>query len=226
VALLPHMLPSAEVFSRRMSALGLSNGDSIVVYDGSGANLSAARVWWMFRVFGHPDVAVLDGGLGRWKQLGFPLESGEQQLPPGEFTARPDPGGVRSLNDVKRMLGGPVQFVDARSRPRFEGREAEPRTGVRSGHLPGSRSVPYTELVDSEGRLLPAGDLRALFSRAGIDPSRAVVALCGSGTSACAIALALDQLGARDVAVYDGSWTEWGGAADLPIATGPAERLP
>ncbi len=224
---LPHMLPTAAEFGRRMSALGLSSTDHIVVYDGSGANLSAARAWWMFRVFGHPQVAVLDGGLGLWRQLGFPLESGEQLLPPGDFTAQLDRGGVRSRDEVRKLLaGGGAQFADARSRARFEGREAEPRAGIRSGHLPGSRNVPYTELVDEEGKLLPRAALDALFRREGIDPAHPVVTLCGSGTSACAIALALDQLGAGDVAVYDGSWTEWGGAADLPIATGPAERLP
>lgn len=220
---LPHMLPPAAEFAARMSALGLDDRHTIVVYDGSGVNLSAARVWWTFRVFGHRAAAVLDGGLGKWKAEGRPLEPGAPHPAPGRFSARLDPSRVRDLAAIRANLGsGPEQVVDTRSAERFEGRQPEPRPGVRSGHIPGSLNLPFTDLVAADGTFLPPERLRARMEAAGVDPRRPVVAACGSGTSACSLVLALELLGHDRVAVYDGSWTEWGGRSDTPVEVGPA----
>jgi thiosulfate/3-mercaptopyruvate sulfurtransferase len=220
---LPHMLPSAEAFAERMSALGLSDDDDLVVYDGSGANLSAGRVWWMFRAFGHDRVAVLDGGMGKWGREGRPVEAGEVRPSRGRFSARLDPHRVRDLEAVRRNLDARrEQVVDLRPAGRFAGTEPEPRPGLRGGHIPGSRSLPYDRLVAADGTLLPLPELRARLAEAGVDPRAPVVATCGSGTSAGALLLALDVLGYRDTALYDGAWTEWGGREDTPAETGRA----
>jgi thiosulfate/3-mercaptopyruvate sulfurtransferase len=220
---LPHMLPSPEKFSSRMRKLGLGDGNRIVVYDGSGINLSAARVWWMFRVFGHRDVAVLDGGFRKWLAEGRPVED----LPPRprerHFTARLDRTLVRDIEQVRGNIATRrEQMVDARSSGRFDATEPEPRPGIRGGHIPGAKNLPFNELVGPDGTLLPARELRERIQHAGIDLSRPVVASCGSGVSAGAIALSLHLLGHREVAVYDGSWVEWGGRTDTPIETGAA----
>ncbi len=218
---LPHMLPSPEKFAARVRRLGLGDGNRIVVYDGAGL-FSAARVWWMFRVFGHDDVAVLDGGLPKWLAEGRPVES----LPPmpreRHFTARLNTLMVRDLDQVRRNLdSGREQVLDARSAGRFAGTAPEPRADLRSGHIPGSLSLPYDRLIDPErGTLLPADELRARFEAAGVDLSRPVITTCGSGVTACILALGLHLLGHRDVAVYDGSWAEWGGRDDTPVDTG------
>ena len=225
-ATLPHMLPAPDDFAARMSRLGLDDGNIVVVYDGSGVNLSAPRVWWMFRTFGHRATAVLDGGLGKWKAEGRPLERGAIQPRPGRFTARLDSSRVRHLADIVADLGlRSEQVVDMRSAERFEGTQAEPRVGVRSGHIPGSLSVPFTELVAPDGTVLPPQVLRERLEAAGLDLRLPIVATCGSGTSACSLVLGLELLGHESVTVYDGSWTEWGGRRDTPLELGPA-RIP
>jgi thiosulfate/3-mercaptopyruvate sulfurtransferase len=220
---LPHMLPSAAAFAARMTILGLHDSDDLVVYDGSGANLSAARVWWTFRIFGHRRVATLDGGMGKWRRESRPIEPGIVRLPAGRFTARLDRKAVRDLAAIRANLEHRrEQVVDLRSEGRFAGSEPEPRPGIRPGHVPGSKNLPFTQLVSSDGTILPDHQLRGRLEAAGIDLSQPIVATCGSGTSACALVLSLELLGYRNAAVYDGAWTEWGGRADTPVATGPS----
>jgi thiosulfate/3-mercaptopyruvate sulfurtransferase len=220
---LPHMVPSAGLFAAKMSALGIGDGDRVVVYDGAGLS-SAGRVWWMLRLFGHPEVAILNGGLPKWRAERRPLTREVPGLPPANFTARFEPA---LLCDKAALLAnlatGAVQVVDARAAERFAGSVPEPRPGLRSGHIPGSRNLPYERLTDPATRQLRSGDeLRALFAGAGIDLARPVVTSCGSGVTACALAFALHLLGREGAAVYDGSWSEWGGPGDTPVAIGPA----
>ena len=215
---LPHMLPDATTFGEAVGALGIGDGDRIVVYGGKYLSASA-RVWWTFHVFGHERVAVLDGGFPRWREEGRPVESGEARPAAGRFTARFRPELVASLDDVRRNLETHrMQVLDARSAGRFAGTEPEPRPGLRGGHIPGSLSLPYDRLFRREdATLLPAADLRRLFEDARVEPGRPVVTTCGSGVTACVLALGLQLVGRHDVAVYDGSWTEWGGRADVPV---------
>jgi thiosulfate/3-mercaptopyruvate sulfurtransferase len=212
------MLPSPAAFAEDMGTLGLNDSDILVIYDGSGANLSAARVWWTFRVFGHEQVTVLDGGMGKWRAEQRPIEQGTVTLPPGNFTARLNRGAVRDLAAVRsNIVTKSEQLVDVRSRGRFKGVEPEPRAGLRGGHVPGSINLPFTELVRADGTLLPAEALRRRLADAGVDLDRPVVATCGSGTSACALVLGLHSIGHTQTAVYDGAWSEWGARADTPV---------
>ncbi len=221
---LPHMLPSAAKFASRVKAMGIGDGMKIVVYDSEGL-YSAARVWWMFRVMGHDDVAVLNGGLKKWKAEGRALEDGKPTpRGPRHFTARFHADLVRNVDEVKALIGNPtVQIVDARAAARFEGSVAEPRPGLRAGHIPSSRSVPFTTLLNPDGTLKAPAALQKVFADAKIDIDKPVVASCGSGVTAGVVAFALAMLGRTDAAVYDGSWVEWGARNDLPIETGPAK---
>jgi thiosulfate/3-mercaptopyruvate sulfurtransferase len=219
---LPHMLPSPEKFSARMRKLGLGDGNKVIVYDTT-PMMGAARVWWMFRVMGHKDVAVLDGGLPKWMAEDRPVT--DDPTPPRErhFTARLDNTLVRSLDDVKVLLDSKrEQIIDARAANRFRGEAPEPRPGLRAGHMPGAYNLPYNELIDPKtGTMLPADKLVERIAASGIDSAKKVTASCGSGVSACVVALGLYLTGAPEAAIYDGSWTEWGGRADTPIVTGP-----
>jgi len=218
---LPHMLPSPEKFSSRVRKLGLGDGVRIVIYDGMGL-FSAARVWWMFRYFGHDDVAVLDGGLPKWRAEGRPLESLDPMPRDRHFTARVNGLLLRDFDQVKANVGSSrEQVLDARSAGRFTGAEPEPRAGLKSGRIPGSLNLPFNELVDANtGTMKPADALRQAYEAAGIDFNRPVITSCGSGVTASALTLGLYLLGHRDVSVYDGSWSEWGGREDAPIETG------
>ena len=219
---LPHMLPSPEKFSQRMRRLGIGDGHKVVIYDSTGLN-SAARPWWMLRVFGHRDVAILDGGLPKWQAEGRPLTDEPPAPRERHFTARLNTLLVRDKGQLLENLETRrEQVLDARSRGRFAGTAKEPREGLRSGHIPGSLNLPYDELVDPKTRtVLPAEELARRFAGAGLERGKPVVTSCGSGVTACALAFGLHLLGWPDAAVYDGSWSEWGLPGDTPVATGP-----
>ena len=220
---LPHMLPSPEKFSSIVRKLGIGDGKKVIAYDAAGL-FSAARAWWMFKVFGHEDVAVLDGGLPKWMAEGRPLEDGPALKPQERhFTARYRRMMVRDQSDVAAALkSGAAQIADARSGTRFRGEEVEPRPGVRAGHMPGARNLHYASLLNPDGTLKSPSEIEAAFRAAGVDLSRPVIPSCGSGITAAILSLGLTLAGVRDHALYDGSWTEWGGNPDAPIATGPA----
>ncbi|HUZ74784.1 MAG TPA: 3-mercaptopyruvate sulfurtransferase [Stellaceae bacterium] len=220
---LPHMLPTPDAFARAAGALGLGDGQRIVVYDLAGLG-AAPRVWWMLRIFGHADVAVLDGGLPKWLAEGRPVTQDVPHPPVRRFTARFDPRLVRSKDELVANLASRREVVvDARSGGRFAGTAAEPRPGLRAGHIPGSVNLPSNELADAKTKtVLGADALAARLAAAGLSPDRPVVASCGSGVSACVIAFGMHLVGWPAVAIYDGSWSEWGLPGDTPIATGPA----
>jgi thiosulfate/3-mercaptopyruvate sulfurtransferase len=214
---LPHMLPTPEVFARAVGALGIGDGDRVIVYD-TRSVVSAARVWWTFRVFGHDAVAVLDGGFPKWRAEGRPIETGAVEPAPGRFTRRFRTELVRDAGQMKtNITARGEQVLDARSRGRFAGTEPEPRSGLRGGHIPGSLNLPYDELYERDGTLRPVAALRDALTKSGVDLSKPVVTTCGSGITASVLALALHQVGRPDVAVYDGSWTEWASRRDTPI---------
>jgi thiosulfate/3-mercaptopyruvate sulfurtransferase len=220
---LPHMIPSAESFAEKMAALGIGDGDRVVVYDGAGLS-SAGRAWWMLRLFGHPAVAILDGGLAKWRAENRPLSTAVPRPPPRHFTARFEAALVRDKAAlVANLATRREQVVDARAASRFEGSAPEPRPGLRGGHIPGGRNLPYERLTDPETRQMRGAEaLAALFGEAGVALDRPIVASCGSGVTACALAFALHLIGHPGAAVYDGSWSEWGLPGDTPVATGPA----
>lgn len=219
----PHMLPSEPVFTDCVHSLGIDANSRVVVYDGKGL-FSAARAWWMFRVFGHGRVQILEGGLPGWIAAGYDTEQGEPTMaPPGEgFVAAYQSAWVTDADGVKAALSsGSHIVVDARSASRFAGEEPEPRPGVRPGHIPGSKNVHYAQiLMDDPASLKPLAELEAVFNGVGAGHDERVMTTCGSGISACLLALALHELGRSPVAVYDGSWAEWGARADCPVERG------
>jgi len=220
---LPHMYPDAEQFARDVAALGISTGDTVVAYD-SGGWVAAPRAWWMFLSFGYSNVRVLNGGLKKWLREGRPTHSGRVTAKPGKFQAKFDSSYLRSRQQlVDNLTTHAEQVVDARPYQRFEGTVAEPRAGLRGGHIPGSRSVPYAGLFEAEtGAMKPLEELRRIFGDAGVELTKPIVTTCGSGVSALVLTLALYRLGVRGSALYDGSWSEWGLPDGPPVATGPA----
>jgi thiosulfate/3-mercaptopyruvate sulfurtransferase len=221
-ASLPHMLPTAEQFDEAMQDLGVGAGMQVVVYDSVGL-FSAARAWWMFRYFGHDEVAVLDGGLPAWIGAGYSVESGRGKVvpPPHPFKSHVHPHWVVDADDLLQNIDSKEHLVlDARANPRFKGEAAEPRPGMRAGHIPGSANVPFSDLLDSEtGRFKSVDEVRSRFADAGVDHLPVVVS-CGSGVTACVLALGLEIAGLPEPKLYDGSWSEWGSRDDLPIETG------
>jgi thiosulfate/3-mercaptopyruvate sulfurtransferase len=217
---LPHMMPTPEFFAAKVSALGIGNEQRVVVYDVYGMQ-SAARTWWMFRVFGHDNVSVLDGGLPKWEAEGRPITAETKLRTVTNFAAGFRPELVRGIDDVRAVVeAGGAQIVDARAIGRFTAIEPEPRPGMRSGHMPGAINLPYTELLDPAFREFK--DTATILDRvhaANIDLSQPVITSCGSGVTACAVSLALFLAGKEDAAVYDGSWSEWGGRQDTPIVS-------
>jgi thiosulfate/3-mercaptopyruvate sulfurtransferase len=204
---LPHMLPTPEAFSRSMSALGLSDNSTIIVYEQEGV-FSAPRAWWMLRTLGAQHVYLLDGGLRAWTEAGLPTESGPVHRAPTTFHATLNQGAVKNLSQLKDKITNHQQILDARSAARFNGTAPEPRPGLSSGHMPGATNVPFTELVE-DGRLKPAEKIRALFLAKDIDLQQPITTTCGSGVTAAVIALGLEIVGAQNVSLYDGSWAEY-----------------
>ncbi|CAH5749640.1 3-mercaptopyruvate sulfurtransferase [Klebsiella oxytoca] len=213
---LPHMMPRAEAFAVAMRELGVSSDKHLVVYD-EGNLFSAPRAWWMLRTFGVEKVSIVAGGLEGWRRDGLPLEQGLPELPEGDFDGRVDPLAIKRLTDVLLVSHeGSAQIVDARPAGRFNGQVAEPRPGLRCGHIPGALNVPWTELVIN-GELKTTDELNEIFARQGVDFERPIIASCGSGVTAAVVVLALTTLGVNGVSLYDGSWSEWGARTDLPI---------
>ena len=219
---LPHMIPSAEVFSSKVRKLGLGDGNRIICYDHNGGGSAAARVWWMFRLFGHDDVAVMDGGLPKWLAEGRPVTDDIPTPQERHFTARENHMMVRSIEQILSNIDSKREdVIDVRAAGRFAGTAPEPRAGMRSGHMPGAFNLPYGDLMDPEKNFVmrSAEEIKALADKAGIDMKRPLVTSCGSGGTACYAALAFYLIGKEDVAIYDGSWSEWGGRQDTPIVT-------
>lgn len=216
---LPHMLPTAEDFAHKVGLLGISNSDRVIVYDRHYGGSAAARVWWMFRVFGHDNVALLDGGFGKWTKEKRPAEMTPVRPAPASFTANVQPGLVATLADVQRLAQSGAQLVDARGPGKFDGTQADVFAFKRQGHIPGAINLPWADLVDPDtGVLLSPDALTARVTAAGINLGKTIVTTCASGITSCMLALALYQLGAPTTAVYDGSWAEWSQLDDTAVA--------
>lgn len=220
---LPHMMPSPEVFADKVGKLGIANDHHVIAYDANGGGMAAMRAWWMFRVFGHARVSVLNGGLVKWLAEDRPCEGGAADITGAAYTpAGFNAGLVRSIDQIRANIeSASDQVIDVRAKGRFDGTEPEPRPGMRSGHIPGSLNLPFGQLMDKDAHMAMRGaeELATIIDAAGIDRARPIAASCGSGVTACVLAFALALIGKDDAAVYDGSWTEWGGRADTPIET-------
>jgi len=219
---LPHMVPPVEKFMSRLRAMGVGDGHQVVVYDAKGL-FSAARVWWLFRLMGQDNIAVLDGGLPKWQAEGRPIEDLPPLVRDRHMTVRRQNHMVKDVTQISAAAKlGDHEILDARSAARFRGDAPEPREGLRAGHIPGSRNVPYTELLNDDRTMKDPERLREILAAAGVDLAKPVITSCGSGVTAAVINLALERIGKTDHALYDGSWTEWGAFPTLPVATGEA----
>ena len=217
---LPHMAPPPEKFVSRMRAMGIGDGHQVVVYDGSGL-FSAARVWWTFRLMGKTDVAVLDGGFPKWQAEGREVEDMPPVLRDRHITVSRQHGLVKDVTQVAHAAKlGEAEIIDARSAARFKGEAPEPRPSLRAGHIPGSKNVPYASLLNPDGTMKPVADLRAVFEAAGVNLSKPAITSCGSGVTAAVLSLALERMGHKNHALYDGSWAEWGMYEDLAVEKG------
>ena len=217
---LPHMAPPSEKFISRMRAMGVGDGHQVVIYDGSGL-FSAARVWWTFRLMGKVDVAVLDGGFPKWLAEGRTIEDMPPVMRDRHMTVQRQAGLVKDVTQVAHASKlGEAEIIDARSAPRFKGEVAEPRPGLRAGHIPGAKNVPYAMLLNTDGTMKSVADLKAAFHAAGVDLAKPAITSCGSGITAAVLSLALERIGHRNHALYDGSWAEWGMYDDLQVAKG------